>query len=702
MSSSSILLTLISSLHCPTLSPTSRTMTQRQAEMLERDPERRREAIRTLLALTHTLTLEHSLDTQVKHFVVHLTRIAALDGEVEGLVMEVVGAARTWPRWLRLKAGRILVETAGRKDWGSGIVEWVVNERWVHVLAELAEAVGVYSFVISERRRTEIRAEVARNMQGVIKILMLAENDTEEESKDKLQAISGFVEWVHLEHFLTNNFFCGIMKLLSKNDCCLIICDILECMVRRILPTESLHLNFVQQIWIAAIEMIEILSNTKCNDQLKFILKAINLLQALMKNHMRLICGPTVFDAQLRHRFLSILQSMSLVEPEITLLVLSMWIALFKNYGQDPCSILSFFENRADIVKSVFEVVMQLFFKSKDWYALSLFEFETEISLFANIRGQTIHFVRLLVKLEPDVLIYLLLQRYKKCLPLDFKSNDVNHFFDGFYSANHPVVIEQEQCTSVLESIFKSLSVESFFNGSSELKQYSSDLVYMFLSQCNNFSASQPLVLAQHVYSLRTMANFFKAFPHFLPRVIELFFSCVQYLPSSNLLKLPESVRLLRKRACSSLLAFSAAMPKLLLIDFDVLLERSFSIIRNHLDVMDFEKTQLFQFLVMISNSMNREQQRNFIKVLMEPMIQELLSPSVLYSLTAFSNFISSYGLFAPNDGSTNSRFLIRSLLYNFSCVLRGIQVSEAVCKILLFYMYAGTRTIESNYHYGG
>lgn len=84
--------------------------------------------------------------------------------------------------------------------------------------------------------------------------------------------------------------------------------------------------------------------------------------------------------------------------------------------------------------------------------------------------------------------------------------------------------------------------------------------------------------------------------------------------------------------------------------------------------VFDFEKTQLYSFLVHISNALpDRQLQKNFLTQLLSPFVAKL----PILSLN-FHQFVS-----LLNETEHNKRQEIRCLVYNIACVIKGINATE-------------------------
>jgi hypothetical protein len=112
-------------------------------------------------------------------------------------------------------------------------------------------------------------------------------------------------------------------------------------------------------------------------------------------------------------------------------------------------------------------------------------------------------------------------------------------------------------------------------------------------------------------------------------------------------------------------------------------LQRIIPLVQNP-DMLESDRTSLFQFLVAISNAMpDRAQQQHFIAELSANMLTDLHAEPVTQAASSFRYFVGCVGLAGPaTPGSAEEaavwefRSKLRTVIVNLSGILRGIQAT--------------------------
>ncbi|TDH72381.1 hypothetical protein CCR75_003415 [Bremia lactucae] len=451
-----------------------------------------------------------------------------------------------------------------------------------------------------------------------------------------------FLEWMPLERPVdsSTNFIVVAVLLLEDKEFRVDGAECLEAYMTRgfgkenralMLPSITLILEKIEAFGLTLLE-------PDVEENLRFHKKINNLLITCgtCQLDVLLLENPGDIEVTLLRRFLTLLCRLfahpSLLVTEAQILL---WLTILKNprilqYGQPFLP---------EILSQLRHVSFDKYFKlssperepsgSQELACqCSIIEFDDHreyVAFYGNFRGRLYALLRVLVQFNPTIVLQSLQERLVAVLTHYAAGTDHLKSPHGFCSDLSITYLYHEGMTSLLDCILKQLPAQALTNSINQ--QIIQQMVQAILS----YASPDPLLKFRQLLVLASFATYYALDTSTLTSVFDLLFANINYvMPDEEVHgQMSSSTLNVRRRALSSLVSICQAIPAHILPVLPVLCAKAQELFAAD-RVTDTEGVMLYEMLVLVSNSMETQDERvQFIQLIVQDPLTQWTSPDM-------------------------------------------------------------------------
>ncbi|RMX69108.1 hypothetical protein DD238_001946 [Peronospora effusa] len=247
------------------------------------------------------------------------------------------------------------------------------------------------------------------------------------------------------------------------------------------------------------------------------------------------------------------------------------------------------------------------------------------VSYYGNFRGRLYALIRVLVQLNPTVMLQSLHERLVFVLTQNAVGTDHLSADRGYCTDLSTAYLYHEGISSLIDCIVKQLPA----NAMQDL--VNQQTLGMILQAILLFETPDPLLKFRQLLMLASFAKYYVLDGSALTTVFEMLFASINFVMSGEDVhgKMSSDTINVRRRALSSLVSICQAIPAHILPVLPVLCAKVRELFAAD-RVTDTEGVMLYEMLVLVSNSMeNREERVRFVEQIVQDPLTQWTSPEM-------------------------------------------------------------------------
>ncbi|CAH0477632.1 unnamed protein product [Peronospora belbahrii] len=247
------------------------------------------------------------------------------------------------------------------------------------------------------------------------------------------------------------------------------------------------------------------------------------------------------------------------------------------------------------------------------------------ISYYGNFRGRLYALIRILVQLNPTVVLQSLHERVVFVLTQNAVGTDHLSPDRGFCTDLSTTYLYHEGISSLIDCIVKQLPPSAMQN------PVNHQMLQMILQAILSFETPDPLLKFRQLLVLASFSKYYALDGSTLTAVFEMLFSNIDFVMSGEDVhgKMSSDTINVRRRALSSLVSICQTIPAHILPVLPVLCSKAQELFAAD-RVTDTEGVMLYEMLVLVSNSMeNREERVQFVQQIVQDPLTQWTSPEM-------------------------------------------------------------------------
>ncbi|KAF4317683.1 hypothetical protein JM18_008996 [Phytophthora kernoviae] len=302
------------------------------------------------------------------------------------------------------------------------------------------------------------------------------------------------------------------------------------------------------------------------------------------------------------------------------------------------------------------------------------FDDHTEyVAYYGNFRGRLYALIRILVHLNPTLILQSLHERLVFVLSQYNTGTDHLSADRGLCTDLSSAYLYHEGITSLLDCIVKQLPANAMENPSNH------QMLQAILQAILSFDSSDPLLKFRQLLVLASFAKYYALDGSTLTAVFEMLFANINFVLSGEDVhgKMSSGTINVRRRALSSLVSICQAIPAHILPVLPVLCSKAQELFAAD-RVTDTEGVMLYEMLVLVSNSMdNKEERLQFIQQIVQDPLIQWTSPEMTALVSSPQNIVAAVEAAATNaDSKRLLGMIIKTLTTMYGIAKRAGAIS--------------------------
>ncbi|KAF1782335.1 Armadillo-type fold [Phytophthora cactorum] len=302
------------------------------------------------------------------------------------------------------------------------------------------------------------------------------------------------------------------------------------------------------------------------------------------------------------------------------------------------------------------------------------------IAYYGNFRGRMYALIRVLVQLNPTIVLQSLHERLVFVLSQYAAGTDHLSADRGFCTDLSTAYLYHEGISSLIDCIVKQLPANAMENPTNR------QALQAILQAILTYDTPDPLLKFRQLLVLASFAKYYVLDGSTLTAVFEMLFANINFVLSGEDVhgKMSSGTINVRRRALASLVSICQAIPAHILPVLPVLCTKAQELFAAD-RVTDTEGVMLYEMLVLVSNSMeNREERIQFVQQIVQDPLTKWTSPEMTALVSSSQNIVTAIEA-ANNSGAFEGAWphLLPNLL-SLVRSLHGLQepaVKEVVLK---------------------
>ncbi|KAK1937826.1 Exportin-5 [Phytophthora citrophthora] len=270
------------------------------------------------------------------------------------------------------------------------------------------------------------------------------------------------------------------------------------------------------------------------------------------------------------------------------------------------------------------------------------------ISYYGNFRGRLYALIRVLVQLNPTIVLQSLHERLVFVLSQYAAGTDHLTTDRGFSTDLSTAYLYHEGISSLIDCIVKQLPPNAMQNPTNH------QVLQAILQAILSYNTLDPLLKFRQLLVLASFAKFYQLDGTSLTAVFEMLFANINFVMSGEDVhgRMSSATINVRRRALSSLVSICQAIPAHILPVLPVLCTKAQELFAAD-RVTDTEGVMLYEMLVLVSNSMeNREERVQFVQQIVQDPLTQWTSPEMTALVSSPQNLVTAIEAVAIDEKS--------------------------------------------------